>query len=261
MSPRKLIDVLSPKGTPASLFYREDTSDLSTIGSTWNLWGNLDDEYGLSSLPLLTGLAVDVGAHVGSVALALLADHPDLHVIAVEPLAENVELIEASARHNGWMDRLTMVHGGIATGESIAIAYDFTGDENRRNHRFIGGMTLGREGEHKTVTVPAVSLSDLIGDEDVEFLKHDCEGCEWALLADPAIARCKRIVGEGHPADWLERVHAALDATHDVIVIDDRGGPGTFRALLRDDSEDTLFRKTAAAIKAQVHRPTWRWES
>jgi FkbM family methyltransferase len=227
------IEVLSPKGTPATLFYRDDTSDLSTIGSTWNLWGSLVDEYGLGTLPTLTGVAVDVGAHIGSVALALLADHPDLHVIAVEPLKENVKVIAASARQNVWMDRLTIVSGGIAEGTSVPIAYDFTGDENRHNHRFIGGMTLGREGEHKTVTVPGVSLSAILDGRDCEFLKHDCEGCEWALLADPAIARCKRIVGEGHPADWLERVHKALDATHDVHVIDDRGGPGTFRAVLR----------------------------
>jgi FkbM family methyltransferase len=253
----KTIEVLSPKGTPAILFYREDTSDLSTIGSTWNLWGTLDDEYGLATLPELSGVAVDVGAHVGSVALALLADHPDLEVIAVEPLAANVKVIAASARQNAWMDRLTIVSGGIAKGKTTDIDYDFAGDDYIRNHRFIGGMAAGSEVEHKTITVPGVNLTALLDGRDCEFLKHDCEGCEWALLADPAIARCKRIVGEGHPHDWLERVHKALDATHEVMVIDDRGGPGTFRAILRDD--DLAFAKAKAAIEA--HHPTWRWEA
>jgi FkbM family methyltransferase len=255
------IDVLSPKGAPATLYYRDDTSDLSTIGSTWNLWGTLEDEYGLHTLPPLSGLAVDVGAHIGSIALALLADHPDLSVIAIEPLAENVDMIRKSAERNGWTDRLTIVSGGIAKGRTTDIVFDFAGDEYIKNHRFIGGMALGSETPHQTVTVTAYTLSALLDGRDCEFLKHDCEGCEWALLDDPAIGRVKRIVGEGHPHDWLERVHALLDATHDIHVIDDRGGPGTFRALLRDDSEDTAFRQTAAAIKAQVHRPTWRWES
>ena len=258
MSPRKTIDVLTPRGNPATLFYREDTSDLSTIGSTWNLWGQLDDEYGLGTLPDLTGVAVDIGAHVGSVALALLADHPDLEVIAVEPLRENVELIAASARHNGWMDRLTLVSGGIADGPTTDIDYDFAGEDYIRNHRFIGGMAAGSEVPHKTVTVPGVSLSGLLGDRECELLKVDCEGCEWALLADPAIARVRRIVGEGHPADWLPRVHAALDATHTVHVIDDRGGPGTFRAILTSPDDDA-FAAAKAGIEA-MNRPAWRWE-
>jgi FkbM family methyltransferase len=250
------IDVYSPKGVPATLFYRDDTSDLSTIGSTWNLWGNLEDEYGLGTLPPLSGVAVDVGAHVGSVALALLADHPDLHVIAVEPLPENVELIRRSAQLNQWTDRLTIFSGGIAKGKTTGIDYDFQGNDNLRNHRFIGGMKSGSEVPHETIEVPAVTLTKLLKGRTCELLKHDCEGCEWALLDDPAIATVRRIVGEGHPADWLDRVHGLLDATHEVHVIDDRGGPGTFRAILRD--EDLAFAKAKAAA---VHHPTWRWEA
>jgi len=82
------------------------------------------------------------------------------------------------------------------------------------------------------VTVPAIKLGSLFEDR-CAFLKIDCEGCEWDVLADPAIARVERIVGEGHPADWLARVHKALDATHDVEVLSNEGGPGTFRAVLR----------------------------
>lgn len=227
------IQLESPKGNLATLTYREDTSDLSTLGSTWRLWGKLEDEYGLAALPELSGVAVDIGAHIGSVALALLADHPRLRVIAVEPLAENVAVITESAEANGWTDRLTIHHAGIAKGKTTDVAFDFEGDENLRNHRYIGGMTLGSEAPHQTATVPAVSLSKLLGRRSCDFLKVDCEGCEWALLADPAIARVKRIVGEGHPFDWLPRVHAALDATHDVTVLTDFGGPGTFAAVAR----------------------------
>lgn len=226
------IEVRSPGGHPATLHYREDTSDLATIGSTWELWGKLEDEYGLGALPRLTGTAIDIGAHVGSVTFALLADHPDLSVIAVEPLADNAEVMRRTASENGWTDRLRIIEGGIARGKTTDIAYDFDGNENLRNHRFIGGMTLGTESKHSTVTVPAIRLRNLI-DGSCPFLKVDCEGCEWALLADKAIAKVERIVGEGHPADWLERVHKALDRTHVVEVIDDRGGPGTFRATIR----------------------------
>lgn len=226
------IQVHSPGGRPVALAYREDTSDLSTIGSTFRLWGHLEDEYTLRGLPPLRGTAIDIGAHIGTVTFALLADHPWLSVIAVEPLADNVAVIRETAEMNGWTNRLRIVEGAIATGETAKIAYGFAGNENLRNHRYIGNVLFGRNARHKTATVPAVRLSDLI-DDPCPFLKLDCEGCEWDLLADPAIARVERIVGEGHPADWLARVHALLDATHVVTVLTDHGGPGTFRAVRR----------------------------
>jgi FkbM family methyltransferase len=226
------IEVLSPRGRPATLHYRDDTSDLSTIGSTWRLWGNLEDEYQLGSLPPLTGTAIDIGAHIGTVACALLADHPALRVIAVEPLPDNIDVLRANLAENGWTDRATVIKGAIAKGQKARVSYDFDGADYLRNHRFIGNMTLGSDAEHSTVSVPAVRLSAII-EEPCPFLKVDCEGCEWDLLADPAIGKVERIVGEGHPADWLARVHKLLDATHEVRVITDAGGPGTFSAVRR----------------------------
>lgn len=226
------IELRSPRGNPATLTYRDQTSDLSTLGSTWELWGKLEDEYGLGALPVMTGTAIDVGAHIGTVAFALLADNPDLRVTAIEPLSENCAVLEATALANGWVDRIDIVHAAIAKGKTAEVAYNFRGTDNLWNHRYIGGMTLGLDSDHDTETVPSVTLSQVIGD-GAPFLKVDCEGCEWALLADPAIARVKRIVGEGHPFDWLPRVHAALDATHDVTVLTDFGGPGTFAAVAR----------------------------
>lgn len=226
------ITVRSPGGNDATLYHREGTSDLATIGSTWRLWGKLEDEYQLGSLPALTGTAIDVGAHVGSVAFALLADHPGLRVIAVEPLKDNVAVMVATAEANGWTDRLTIHTAGIGKGDFLDIAYDFEGDAYLQNHRFIGGMALGTTVPHRTAHVPALSLSDIIEDP-CPFLKTDSEGAEFDLLADPAIARVERIVGEGHPKDWLRRIHKLLDRTHVVSVIEDRGGPGTFSAVRR----------------------------
>lgn len=226
------IVVQSPRGNDVTVHYREDTSDLSTIGSSFRLWGNLVDEYQLGSLPPLSGLAIDIGAHIGTVTLALLADHPDLHVTAVEPLPDNVAVIRASLAENGWTDRAKVIKGAIGKGRTARVAYDFDGPDYLRNHRYIGNMKKGVEGEHSTVSVPALSLSRLI-EGGCSFLKVDCEGCEWDLLADPAVAKVERIVGEGHPSDWLARVHKALDATHDITVIEDAGGPGLFSAVRR----------------------------
>lgn len=225
------IEVISPRGNPATLAYRDDTSDLSTIGSTWRLWGNLEDEYGLQN-DYITGTAIDIGAHIGSIAFAVLADNPEAKVIAVEPLSENVAVIRETAQLNGWTDRLRIIEGAIGTGKTTDVAFLFSGDDNLWNHRYIGGMLLGHSGPHELTTVPTVYLSDLIGD-GIPFLKVDCEGCEWDLFADPAIAKVQTIVGEGHPQDWLKRVRKALGKTHTITVITDEGGPGTFRAVAK----------------------------
>lgn len=234
--PQGTIGVYSPRGTFTVLHYREGTSDLSTIGSTFRLWGKLEDEYRLKGLYLGEGdVLVDIGAHIGTVAIAVLVDNPDARAIAVEPLAENVEVIAKSAESAGVASRLTVLHAAIGEGKTADIAYGFDADEYLRNHRFIGGMTQGRESALHHSIVPTVSLRSLIkrAGGKIAAIKMDCEGCEWTVLEDPLIAKVPVIVGEGHAADWLARTHACLDATHDIEVIDDRGGPGTFLAVAR----------------------------
>ena len=78
----------TPRGSPMLLAIRGDTNDGALAK------GLLDtDEYRLKDLPDLTGWALDIGAHVGTVTIALAIDHPGLKVIAVEPVPDNVELL------------------------------------------------------------------------------------------------------------------------------------------------------------------------
>ena len=234
--PEGAIGVYSPRGTYTVLHYREGTSDLSTIGSTFRLWGKLEDEYRLQHLYLGEGdVLVDIGSHIGTVAIAVLVDNPDARAIAVEPLAENVEVIAKSAEAAGVADRLTILHAAIGPGKTADVSYGFDGDDNLRNHRFIGGMSLGLDSALLHSIVPTVSLRSLIkrAGGKIAAIKMDCEGCEWTVLEDKLIAKVPFIVGEGHAGDWLARTHACLDATHDITVLDDRGGPGTFLAIAR----------------------------
>jgi FkbM family methyltransferase len=240
-----LIGVHTARGNLVKMAYREGTSDLGTIGATFRLWGKLEDEYDLS------GVAIDIGAHIGTVALALLADHPRLKVIAVEPLAENVAMIAKSAAENGLADRLTILHAGISDSDTATVDWNWRATTNEgywRTNRFIGNVMVPKEGEyemaHDTAVVPGVSLKSLLPKGRAAFLKSllpkgraaflkiDCEGCEWVALKDPAVKRIDVIAGEYHGHPGPEGLEAMLGKTH-VVTHTPEGACGMFRAVKR----------------------------
>ncbi len=226
--------VLSPHGREIKFAQRPDTADLSAIGATNTLWGFSGNEYLLRDHPTMTGWAFDIGAHVGSVALALAADNPDLKVLAVEALAENCEMIRINVGLNPDMTNLEVLEAAATDKKrkSVPIAWDWETAENMtdayvRNNRFIGGMLNGPTG--KIARPPGVSLTSLMeerGIDRIRFMKIDCEGCEFQFLASPDIDKVDEIIGEYHFNRGIEHIHELLDATHDV---QDLGG----------ESEDT----------------------
>jgi FkbM family methyltransferase len=231
-----LIGVHTARGNLVKMAYREGTSDLGTIGATFRLWGKLVDEYDLAGLPDdLSGVAIDIGAHIGTVALALLADHPRLRVIAVEPLAENVEMIAKSAAENGLADRLTILHAGISDSDTATVDWNWRATTNEgywRTNRFIGNVMTDPGVAHDTAVVPGVSLKSLLPKGRAVFLKIDCEGCEWVALKDPAVKRIDVIAGEYHGHPGPDGLEAMLGKTHVVTHVPE-GACGMFRAVRR----------------------------
>lgn len=225
---------VTPKGRRSTFTYREDTSDWNTISSCLT-----HDEYGLAERDL-TGLAIDIGAYVGSVTIPLLLDNRDLRVVAVEALQENADLIARNAEANGVADRLTLICGAAASPDdkSADVFWRAQGTEMVEHHAFIGNSSLvyaHGDQNHETATVACYSLSALLGYGDAAFLKIDCEGCEWSFLTDPAISRVETIVGEWHPVNGHQRedVLGLLGATHDVEFSGPIEGPGGFTAVRR----------------------------
>lgn len=236
----QLEGVISPKGKAVTVAHREGTTDLSTIGATFNLWGRTADEYGLVNHEPMTGWAIDVGAHVGSVAIALAVDNPDLQVLAVEALAQNCDVLRASLRVND-ITNVTVVEAAASDvkRKHVAIAYGWTeADQLPKDYvehmRFIGGMIDDPSG---TVAYPpGASLDSLMteyGIKRVRFMKIDCEGCEWKFLTSKRIRDVDEIVGEWHFAGREEGIHALLDATHEVVMTGGNESVGTFRAVAR----------------------------
>lgn len=218
------------------MHYREDTSDWNTISSVLD-----HDEYHLRGLTLM-GLAIDVGAHCGAVTVALAVDNPGLHVIAVEPLPDNVRLLRENTGANGIADRVTIIPRPVGrSGDTVTVRWGFQGNETALHHAFIGNSTLGTpDMPHDSAKMSAVGIVDLVGQGEVAFLKIDCEGGEWGFLDDPAVSRIALIVGEYHPVPLPDGtsgrrslLEALLTPTHDLEVEGPEAGLGAFRAVRR----------------------------
>ena len=228
-------DVETPHGRPAKFKCREGTSDLATVGATNRLWGNLVDEYHLPEG--LTGWALDVGAHIGSVTIPLLLDNPALRVVAIEAVPDNIDLLRENLQLNGVEDRCVILAGAAWPGRgTIDVEYGYTGSELAETHAYIGSVSpwLDAPGDKQTATVPRYSLKDALaetGGEGFVWVKSDCEGCEHAFFKGADLKRVGRIEGEWHQRDGTPEAFARqLAKTHDVSWEQGIGG-GPFVAV------------------------------
>lgn len=234
----------TPRGSTCLVYVREGTSDHNTAFATL-----AEDEYDLASLDF-TGRFLDIGGYLGTVSLAILMDHPGTTARIVEPLPENLALIKRNLAVNGVADRAEVIPGVAGVGPT-EVHYGFTYDENTLHHAFVGNANTvkGEEREHRTVTYEGLRVADLAPD-GAPFCKIDCEGGEWAFLADPAVAGLREIRGEWHPRGpdpetgvWRDYrradFRALLEPTHELAFtlagpnVDPEAGPGEFRALRR----------------------------
>lgn len=222
----ELVHLLTPRGVPAQMYTREDTSDLSVCGSVFAgvVGSGLVDEYNLADLHMSGGRFVDVGAHIGAVTVAVLLDNPAATALCIEPLAENIKMLRLNLKANGLEDRATVVRAAAGTG---TVHYDWAGDETMRTNRFIGNLNTPLA-TAKSARVKTVALADLL---PADAMKLDCEGGEWSLLTDPRIAEVYYLFGEYHGAPGIGGVIAALKTTHQVEFVGQQGWAGNFRAV------------------------------
>lgn len=210
----------TPRGAPLVVHYRADTNDWNTANAS-----TTEDEYHLRDLPPLTGWALDIGGYLGTVGISLAVDNPGLNVVIVEPVPENAALIRQNIEANGVADRVTLLEAGAAGPDvtKSTIRYRYRGSTLADHHAFVGNASLvdgaGATGvEHDERPIACYSLSSFANIERFALVKIDCEGCEWSVLTDPAVARVDRFVGEWHPTGGKTQADllGLLSGTHDV---------------------------------------------
>lgn len=221
----------TPRGHEAVMGARPQTSDYSVMGSTFRgvAGSGLVDEYDLRSL-YIKGRFVDVGAHVGSVTVAVLLDNPDATAICVEPVPENIAVLVANLASNGLTDRAVIIQGAVGTDR---VFYGFEGTEHLATNRYIAnptGVVFGEHPKSVEIRVREVALEELL---PCDAMKLDCEGGEWSLFADPRITEIPLVFGEYHFGAGAEGVKRTFEATHSLEFTIGDENAGNFRAVAR----------------------------
>jgi len=210
---------------------RDDTSDLSVIGSTFAgvAGSGLVDEYGLADLHV-SGRFVDVGAHIGTVTVAVLLDNPDATAVCVEPIPENVAVLRHNLRLNNLTERATVIEGAVGTDK---VFYKFSGTEHLETNRFISnstGLVFGQTWTSEELPVKTIILGELL---PCDAMKLDCEGGEWALFQDRRIGEVPLLFGEYHYGGGAKDVKRLLRKSHTVTFDYIGDVAGNFRAVAR----------------------------
>jgi FkbM family methyltransferase len=242
----EIIERTSPGGITARLHHRGGTNDGAIAQGILEV-----DEYRLASIYPITGWVLDIGAHIGTIAIAIALDNPDAKVVAVEALPQNVESIRTNIELNDLAGRV-FVEGLAATDsrtKSVDITYnykfvgvgrtgEFVDSEYLSQCRYVGNI-FQEDGKHDqesdVVSVPGISLTALLHKYDIDrvaLLKIDCEGCEYAFFRSKALSRIDRIVGEFHDARTFDDLKVLLEPTH-VVEQWTGGNVGLFGAVAR----------------------------
>lgn len=167
------------------------------------------DAYDIDSLPTSLGTVVDLGANIGmfSLRVASVAER----VVAVEPVASNIEMAERILREGAVRDKVRL-HKAAVCGESGGTIRVFSSDCFPAGDSVFQRHT-SRWGQDNYEDVPRLSLADLFAREQIErcsLLKCDIEGAEFDVFDTVPLSllhRIDRIVMEVHPPAVARGLH------------------------------------------------------
>lgn len=173
----------------------------------------IENVYQFDTIPFEDGdVVLDIGAHVGLVAMYLALRHPGIVVYAYEPVPENYGRLRHHIRLNGLYQR---IHP-----HKLAVTGDGKHRVMVRGGHHSGGATAFHDLEREPFTVRSTTMPQIFKFhriQKVRLLKLDCEGAEHEILAhsDGWLDRVQHIRGEVHA------VPTPYDAVADSQVVPD----------------------------------------
>jgi len=148
-------------------------------------------------------VVVDIGGYIGDFTLYAVRYLGAARVVVCEPTLENFDVLRRNVTLNGYEDRVTALNVAVgAPGElTLFVQTDAAGEIHASSQWY-------RDQPPRTVpSVPLAELLDTHGVERIDLLKVDCEGGEYAILADApddVLERTENVVFEYHEVDGFQ---------------------------------------------------------
>lgn len=174
------------------VYYRPGSSDVTNIHD--KLMRGLN-EYWVPDA-LAPKVIMDIGANVGSSALAFHRQFPEARILCFEPASNNFDLLK---RNTDGIKQIELFQHGLGPEDNTA---ELHGIPNR-----FGGYSLIPKGSEKSGVVETIRVRNPmdvlteLGIEQVDLIKIDTEGYEYQILSSfspEARKRIQWIVGELH---------------------------------------------------------------
>ncbi len=194
---------------------------------------------GIKKLPMK--VIVDIGAHAGLFSLQAASLWPQAKIHAFEPAPENYSVLSQNISINH-ISNISAHQMAVSTrGQEV----DLFVKQQSECHTIYDMPTGGQTKD--IVQVKCIDLQEILNkllstNDVIDFLKIDCEGCEYEIMP-PAIAllgkRVKRIGLEYHLAmpEWCPQsqlMQPLIDIGFDVVLkTQPRGQVGYLRAINR----------------------------
>lgn len=195
-----------------------DVEDDPEGGVAKIVWREIRHNYDLDSIDFQAGDTVlDLGAQVGLVSLYLGKKHPEINIIAYEPVPENYQRLVKNLERNG-VQNVTAINKAVTgDGRNIALTVNLKSNSG-------GASAFTTPKDDTTITVESVTLTDILARHDkIKLLKIDTEGAEYEILGalNGDLSKIEYIRGEFHvnnvlrqfgydPQVLIDRLNAAL---------------------------------------------------
>lgn len=169
----------------------------------------MEDVYEIDSLVHdlpATPVVIDIGANVGFFDIQLLSKIKNATIYAYEPIPANVKMLQNTLQQNPRLGQSIRLFAMAVTGLPLNKLELFA--EADETSQVVASVISGfHENNSRKITVPCVTLTDIIQKNDlqaIDFLKMDCEGSEYDIMYNTApalIQRIKKMMIEVHDLD------------------------------------------------------------
>lgn len=190
--------------TDLEIFLRSNKADAEVFEATF-LKGYHRSPFKLGKSPLI----IDLGSNIGLTLLDFGLQYPDAKLFGMEPDSSNIEICRKNCAP---LPDCTITHGAVWKQDGTI---DYAGPDEQSYQ-----MQAASFGKGKIPCVTMQTYLQAMGNPEVDFLKMDIEGAEYAILL------------ESTELDWLGKIKMIMIEVHDTADQDKESGALKIRNVL-----------------------------